>query len=76
MKLVVRYIKDCYKALEQYNSVVKMNCKPKPKLLLDAKDQLKIIADEIIDFLQNYRIMSSFMESLTNPNHMMNYFLS
>ena len=55
MKPMVRYIKDCYKALEYYNSIVQMNCKPRPELLLDTKDQLKIIADEIIDYLQTIR---------------------
>ena len=43
MKLVVRYIKDCYKALECYNSIVQMNCKPRLELLFNTKDQLKII---------------------------------
>ena len=52
MKLVVRYIKDCYKALEWYNSTVQMNCKPRPKLPFDTKDQLKIISNQIIDYLQ------------------------
>ena len=52
MKLVVRYTKDCYKALEQYNSIVQMNCKPRPELLFNTKDQLKIIYDHIIDYLQ------------------------
>ena len=32
MKLVVRYIKDCYKALEHYYSIVQMNCKPRSEL--------------------------------------------
>ena len=50
MKLVVRYIKDYYKALECYNSIVQMNCKPRPELPLVTKDQLKIIADEITDY--------------------------
>ena len=48
MKLVVRYIKECYKALEHYNSIVQMNCKLRPELLFD-KDQLKIITEHIID---------------------------
>ena len=52
MKLVVRYIKDCYKALKRYHSIVQMNCKPRPELLFDTKDQLKIISDHIIDYLQ------------------------
>ena len=52
MKLVVRYIKDCYKALKCYNSIVQMNCKPRPELPFDTKNQLKIIADLIIDYLQ------------------------
>ena len=51
MKLLVRYIKDCYKALECYNSIVQMSCKPRPELPFDTKDQLKIIADSIIDYL-------------------------
>ena len=51
-KLVVRYIKDCYKALECYHSIVQMNCKPGPELLFDTKDQLKIISNHIIDYLQ------------------------
>ena len=55
MKLVVRYRKDCYKALEFYNSIVQMNCKPRPELLFNTKYQLKIIADQIIDYLQTIR---------------------
>ena len=50
IKLVVRYIKDCYKALACY-SKVQMNCKPRPELPFDTKDQLKFIADSIIDYL-------------------------
>ena len=52
MKLVVRYIKDCYKALEHYNSIVQMNCKQRPELPFNTKDQLKIISDHIVDYLQ------------------------
>ena len=52
MKLVVRYIKDCFKAFEHYNSVVQMNCKPGSELPFDTKDQLKIISNHIIDYLQ------------------------
>ena len=52
MKLVVRYIKDCYKAFEHYNSIVQKNCKPRSELLFDTKDQLKIISDHVIDYLQ------------------------
>ena len=52
MKLVVRCIKDCYKALEQYNRIVQMNCKPRPELPFDTKDQLKIISNHIIDYIQ------------------------
>ena len=51
MTLVVRYIKDCYKSLECYNSLVQMNYKPRPELPFNTKDQLKIISDHI-DYLQ------------------------
>ena len=74
MKLVVRYIKDCYKALECYNSIVQMNCKLRPELQYDTKDQLKIIANQIIIFRQ-YGIVSVFIESLTNQNHMIDFFI-
>ena len=52
MKLVVRYIKDCYKALECYNSIVQLNCKPRPELPFNTKDQLKISSNHIIDYIQ------------------------
>ena len=52
MKLVVRYIKDCYNALEHKNSLVQMNEKPRPELPFDTQGQLKIIGNEIIDYLQ------------------------
>ena len=76
MKLVVRYIKDCYKALEWYNSIVQMNCKPRSKLLFNTKDQLKIISDHIIDYLQTIGDSVSIYRVFSNPNHMMDYFLS
>ena len=76
MKLVVRYIIDCYKALEQYNSIVQMNCKSRPKLPFDTKDQLKIISDHIIDYLQTIQDSVSIYRVLTNLNHMTDYFLS
>ena len=52
MKLVVRYTKDCYKALEHYNSIVQMNCKLRPELPFDIKDQLKIFVNQITEYLQ------------------------
>ena len=67
MKLVVRYIKDCYKALEHYNSIVQMNCKPRSKLQLDTKDQLKIIANEIIDYLQKIQDSVSICRVFNKP---------
>ena len=84
MKLVVKYIKDCYKALDWYNIIVQMNCKPRPKLPFDTKEQLKLISDHIIDYLQTiwdsvsiYRVFNK-----PKPHHrlffilkMLNYFL-
>ena len=67
MKLVVRYIQDCYKALECYNSIVQMNCKPKPELLFDTKDQLKIISDHIIDYLQTIQDSVSIYRVFNKP---------
>ena len=66
-KLVVRYIKDCYKALERYNSIVQMNCKPRPKLPFNTKDQLKIISDHIIDYLQTIQDSVSIYRVFNKP---------
>ena len=67
MKLMVRYIKDCYKALECYNSIVQMNCKLRPELPFDTKDQLKIISDYIIDYLQPIRDSISIYRVFNKP---------
>ena len=67
MKFVVRYIKDCYKALEQYNSIVQMNCEPRPELLLNTKDQLKIISGHILDYLQTIRDSVSIYRVFNKP---------
>ena len=67
MKLVVRYIKDCYKAPECYNSIVQMNCKPRPELQFDTKDQLKIILDHIIDYLQTIQDSVSIYRVFNKP---------
>ena len=66
MKLVVRYIKDCYKALEHCNSIVQINCKPRPELLFDTKDQLKIISDHI-DYLQTIWYSVSIYRVFNKP---------
>ena len=60
MKLVVRYIKDCYKALV-------MNCKPRPELPFNAKDQLKIISNHIIDYLQPIQDSVSIYRVFNKP---------
>ena len=67
MKLVVRHIKDCYKALEQYNSIMQMNCKPRPELPFDTEDQLKIISDHIIDYPQTIQDSVSIYRVFNKP---------
>ena len=67
MKLVIMYIKDCYKTLECYNSIVQRNCKPRPELHFDTKDQLKIISDHIIDYLQTIRDSVSINRVFNKP---------
>ena len=67
MKLVVRYIKDCYKALECYYSILQMNCKPRPELPFNTKDQLKIISYHIIDYLQTIRDSVSIYRVFNKP---------
>ena len=67
MKLVVRYIKDRNKALEHYNSIVQMNCKPRPEVPFNTKDQLKIIFDHIIDYLQTIRDSVSIYRVFNKP---------
>ena len=67
MKLVVRYIKDCHKAFVHYNSIVQMNCELRPELPFDTKDQLKIIANEIIDYLQTIRHSVSIYRVFNKP---------
>ena len=66
-KLVVRYTKDCYKALEHYNSILQMNCKPRPELPFNTKDQLKIISDHIIDYLQTIQDSDSIYRVFNKP---------
>ena len=67
MKLVVRDIKDCNKALEHYNSIVQINCKLRPELPFNTKDQLKIIANQIIDYLQTIWDSVSIYRVLNKP---------
>ena len=62
MKLDVRYIKDCYKALQQ-----KKNCKSRPELLFNIKDQLKIISDHILDYLQIIQDIVSIYRVFNKP---------
>ena len=44
-----------------------MNCKPRPELPLDTKDQLKIIADYIIDYLLTIRDSVSIYRVFNKP---------
>ena len=67
MKLLVRYIKDCYKALEWYNSIVQMNCKPRPELPFNTKDQLKITSNHIIDYFQTMQDSVSIYRVFNKP---------
>ena len=67
MKPVVRYIKACYKTLEHYNNIVQMNCKPRPELPFDTKDQLKIIANGIIDCLQTIQDSDGIYRVFNKP---------